>query len=706
MPISSLNDWFYCLTDNSPFLFAILDSNDCYLYTNQRYGELSGLSASSLKGLSDRDTLGESFYQTVKPHYDKARRGEYAEGEVVIADGYHHSSFHFSVAPLTHYQDKQGRPCVIFHAADTSERQVLSSALEEADEKYYQLSQLIDDGCCVIEGGCILSANPAAATILGVETCDDLIGEPVADYLLLAGKSESADNHHSIAEILAQVESGQSIDAVGAKNGVSVCVYQSPIHLLGKQAHMLRLQASPAQVKTITPSASAISRKVGLQHSAYMDALTGLYNRYGFSRELDKFIGAQTPLAMLYLDIDNFKNINDSLGHHVGDRVLQDIAQRLRSLLSADTIIGHLGGDEFAVLLPKPATEDAPSQLAEKVVGAISQPFELHYFSKYLACSVGMVRYPEDGKDARQLLQNADTAMYEAKEQGRNRVVVYDDSMSKEARMRLWLEIELQKALQNNGLEVWYQPKVNASDFRINGAEALVRWKHPIEGYISPGRFIPVAERCGLIEALGRHVMREVFQNVRRWRQQGLLPGRVAINLSPEQFSSPKLIEHMEKLIRATGAHPEDITFELTESAVMKNDEHALKMLNAIKALGFALSIDDFGTGYSSLSYLARFPLDELKIDRAFIHEMDALSKQVTLVESIIHLGRAMEMTVVAEGVETRQQASVLTNLHCDTIQGYYFHSPMPKQEFEKLLLKTKPNKQPPLALPSATHPG
>ena len=697
MPIPPLNDWFYCLTDNSPFFFAILDSSDRYVYANPRYCELAGLSAVSLKGLSDTDTLGDAFYQAVRPHYDQARRGDGAEGEVVIAGEYHSSSFHFSVVPLKNYTDEQGKPCVIFHAVDTSERQILASALEEADEKYHRLSSLIDDGCCVVEDGCILSANPAAATLLGAVSLEDLVGEPIDHYLSLGDKS------HSVTDRLIGRKSGERIDTWSVKRNVPVSVYSSPIHVLGKQANMLRLNAADTEVRRLKPTQHDGISKVGEQQWANIDALTGLYNRYGFSSELDKLIRAQTPLAMLYLDVDNFKNINDSLGHHVGDRVLQDIAQRLRALLSADTIIGHLGGDEFAVILPKPATEDAPDQLADKVVGAISQPFELHYFSKYLACSVGMVRYPEHGKDARQLLQNADTAMYEAKEQGRNRIVDYNDSMSKEARMRLWLEVELQKALQNKSLEVWYQPKVNAGDFRINGAEALVRWKHPVEGYISPGRFIPVAERCGLIEALGRLVMREVFQNVRRWRQQGLLPGRVAINLSPEQFSSPKLIEHMEKLLKATGANPEDITFELTESAVMRNDEHALTMLNAIKSLGFALSIDDFGTGYSSLSYLARFPLDELKIDRAFIHEMDTLSKQVTLVESIIHLGRAMEMTVVAEGVETRQQASVLTNLHCDTLQGYYFHSPMPKREFETLLHKNKPQNQPPQLL-APTH--
>jgi EAL domain-containing protein (putative c-di-GMP-specific phosphodiesterase class I) len=284
--------------------------------------------------------------------------------------------------------------------------------------------------------------------------------------------------------------------------------------------------------------------------------------------------------------------------------------------------------------------------------------------------------------------------MYEAKSRGRNRLIKFHDQMNKEARMRLWLEIELQKALQNNGLEVWYQPKVNARDFSINGAEALIRWKHPVEGYISPGAFIPVAEKAGLIEKLGRVVMREVFNTVKRWKSQQILPGRVAINLSPEQFGNPKLIEYMEKLLRTTNLPASCITFELTESAVMSDSDHTIQMLEGIKKLGFALSIDDFGTGYSSLSYLARFPIDELKIDRAFISEIDTLPKQVTVIENIINLGRSLGLTVVAEGVETREQATLLSNLNCHSIQGFHFYRPQPKHEVEQLLLQNLRHKK------------
>ena len=280
--------------------------------------------------------------------------------------------------------------------------------------------------------------------------------------------------------------------------------------------------------------------------------------------------------------------------------------------------------------------------------------------------------------------------MYEAKNRGRNRLVIFSEAMSKEVRMRLWLEIELQKALQHNGLEVWYQPKVNAKNFEIDGAEALVRWKHPVEGYISPAQFIPIAERSGLIEQLGRVVMREVFTTVNHWKKQQLLKGRVAINLSSQQFENPNLINFVDKLRQSTGINADDFTFELTESAVMSDGEHTIQMLNAIKKQGFALSIDDFGTGYSSLSYLARFPLDELKIDRAFIKDIDTISKQIILIENIINIGKSLNMSVVAEGIETHQQATLLSNLNCDYIQGFHFHRPMPKQELEALLLKEK----------------
>ncbi|GLT18489.1 hypothetical protein GCM10007938_22680 [Vibrio zhanjiangensis] len=421
--------------------------------------------------------------------------------------------------------------------------------------------------------------------------------------------------------------------------------------------------------------------KLTISDRHHSDTLT----RLGFTQYLNQLVEDEVPLLLLYLDIDNFKNINDSLGHHIGDKVLVEVSHRLAKFLPKNTIIGHLGGDEFGVIIPKPNDSTTADILADQIISLINKPFDLQHFSKGLSCSIGSVSYPENGTNARLLLQNADTAMYEAKNRGRNRLIKFNKKMNKEARTRLWLEIELQKALKQNGLEVWYQPKVNAQNFSINGAEALIRWKHPIKGYISPSSFIPIAERAGLIERLGRVVIREVFNTVRQWERQGILPGRIAINLSPEQFGNPTLVTYVEKLLRRTELDPSCITFELTESAVMSDSKHTLKMLNAIKSLGFSLSIDDFGTGYSSLSYLARFPVDELKIDRTFISDIDTLPKQITVIENIINLGNSLNLSVVAEGVETKQQAALLSSLNCHSIQGFHFFHPHPKHEVELL---------------------
>ncbi|MDO6704739.1 bifunctional diguanylate cyclase/phosphodiesterase [Photobacterium sp. 1_MG-2023] len=673
MPTELIHNWFFQLTGNSPFLFAILDKDHRYVAVNHHYCQLSGLSREELVGRCDTDILGAVFYATLKPYYERALLGESMEGEVILNEHRHHTSLHFSVSPLRN--DASEITHIVMHAIDTSERLQLSHALAEREEHFHQLSHLVSDGCLLIEKNQILSANATAAQILGFASAEALVGEDLGQLLI------DSRNHRPFGEQLAALSNGKTYHCLTSAQ----CQTEHALTLILKDTQVV---GSPASLVVLRQAQTHQVQPEQVEQLIHTDPLTGLFNRHGFSRRLEQMITRQIPLAMLYLDIDNFKNINDSLGHHIGDRVLQEISQRLRQLLPENAVIGHLGGDEFGILLPEPAHTDIGEQVSKKIIALVNQPFDLLHFSKHLACSIGMVNYPGNGSDARMLLQHADTAMYEAKNRGRNRMVTFDETMNKEARMRLWLEIELQKALQNRGLEVWYQPKVSARDFSIHGAEALVRWKHPIEGYISPAQFIPVAERSGLIEQLGKVVMREVFTTVKRWKQQGLLPGRVAINLSPQQFGNPNLIQYVADLQRTTGVNPNDITFELTESAMMGENEHTIQMLNAIKKLGFALSIDDFGTGYSSLSYLARFPLDELKIDRAFIKDLETVPKQLTLIENIINLGKALKMCVVAEGVETRQQAALLSNLNCDYIQGFHFFRPLPKHDLETILLK------------------
>lgn len=678
MPSQQLKHWFATLTSNSPFFFAILDKKHNYRMVSDRYCDIAGLSHEEIIGLNDCQVLGEQFYKKLAPYYQRAFKGTHVEAEITLDETDLETSLHFSLSPV--FEGNEIR-FVVFHAVDTSEKQILVRSLEESESKFAKLTQLLPDGLLLIEDDIIISANPASARLLGLNSPHELLGEELS-RLFIDENSKKVFSHR----LSALISDKPFVCLTSARCGFErkVQLHADSTAILGSESQIILIQDADDTPKNLSSASN---------EDIHIDSLTKLYNRFGFTKRLEQLIKKQTPLLVFYLDIDNFKNINDSLGHHIGDKVIQEVSARLKRLLPNQAIIGHLGGDEFGVILPEPENTRMAEILSDRIISLINQPFDLHHFSKRLACSIGSVRYPEDGQDARILLQNADTAMYEAKDRGRNRLIKFNDQMNKEARMRLWLEIELQKALQQNGLEVWYQPKVNARDFSINGAEALVRWKHPVEGYISPGSFIPVAERAGLIEHLGRVVMRDVFNTVKRWKQQGILPGRVAINLSPEQFGNPQLIDFMEKLLHTTELDPSCITFELTESAVMSDSEHTLQMLNAIKKLGFALSIDDFGTGYSSLSYLARFPIDELKIDRAFINDIDTLPKQVTVIENIINLGKSLDLTVVAEGVETHQQATLLSNLQCNAIQGFHFYRPQPKHEIEELFVQNRRHK-------------
>ncbi len=668
-----LQHWFEKITSHSPFFFAVLDRQHNYVMVNDRYSDVSGLIASELVGMNDTQILGEQFYQHLKEYYQRAFKGETLETEITLYNVDIEMSLHFSLAPL--FNDKQQVDHVVFHAVDTSEKQILIRSLEDSENKFSTLTALLPDGLLLVEDNFIISANPSAARLLGFDEPSKLLNEELS-RLFIDEISRKPFSTHLAEQLTGIPQTCLTSEHCGFERRIQL--HASSTQILGSNSQLVLIQDASA-----TKQLSASN-----QTDIHIDGLTGLYNRLGFTKRLEHLIQNNIPLVMLYLDIDNFKNINDSLGHHIGDKVIQEVSSRLKRLLPQQAILGHLGGDEFGLILPEPEHHRSAEMLSERIISLINQPFDLQHFSKRLACSIGSVQYPSDGSDARILLQNADTAMYEAKERGRNRLIKFHDQMNKEARMRLWLEIELQKALQQNGLEVWYQPKVNARDFSVNGAEALVRWKHPVEGYISPAAFIPVAEKAGLIEHLGRVVMRDVFSTVKRWKQQGILPGRVAINISPEQFGNLQLVDYLEKLLRTTALDPSCITFELTESAVMSDSEHTLQMLNAIKKLGFNLSIDDFGTGYSSLAYLARFPLDELKIDRSFITDIDTLPKQITVIENIINIGKSLNLTVVAEGVETQQQATLLSNLNCNSIQGFHFHRPQPKDEVEELFAK------------------
>lgn len=439
-----------------------------------------------------------------------------------------------------------------------------------------------------------------------------------------------------------------------------------------------------------------------LRQMAYFDSLTALPNRRLFTEQLSLLLRIATRnnqmLALLFLDLDNFKRINDSLGHSAGDLLLREVGARLSGCIRESDVLGHyvesdgsridvsrLGGDEFTVVLNQIENADSAAIVARRILDALSAPMIIDGHELVVTPSIGIAIAPRDAGDVEGLLKAADTAMYHAKSSGKNNYLYYDSDMDTAGVDRLKLETELRKAIERNELVLHYQPQVDTESGTVIGAEALVRWEHPEQGLVPPFKFIPLAEEMGLIIDLGDWVLEEACRQMVELREQGIELPKVAVNVSAMQFTT-RFITRVEDVLRETGLDPGSLELELTEGMVMDNSNETIKALNDLKVLGVSLSIDDFGTGYSSLSYLSRFPLDELKIDRSFVIDLDKSDNDASLVIAIISMAKSMNLNLVAEGVETHEQYHFLTQNGANVIQGYLFSKPVPAQELRPLL--------------------
>jgi diguanylate cyclase (GGDEF)-like protein len=427
-----------------------------------------------------------------------------------------------------------------------------------------------------------------------------------------------------------------------------------------------------------------------LHHLVLHDNLTKLPNRTLLEDRIGHAIASAKRsgayFAVMFVDLDRFKTINDSLGHDYGDKLLQQVAQRLTSTLRAEDTVARVGGDEFVVLLKDLAEPQASAQIAEKVLAALFEPLYIDNQEQNISSSIGISIYPNDGEDLRTLMVSADVAMYHAKKMGRNNFQFFTADMNTIARARLEMERSLRRAMEHCDFELHYQPKVNVKSGSIIAMEALVRWKHPERGLVSPVEFIPLAEELGLIIPLGAWVLSTACQQNKQWQDAGLPALRVAVNLSAVQFRQKNLAEFIGQILEDSGLDPSYLELEVTESAIMHNAEDAIRILGKLHAMGIHISIDDFGTGYSSLSYLRRFPLDTLKIDRSFVHELSSNPDDAAIVKSVIALAHSLRLRVVAEGVEDEMQLSYLRSLGCDEYQGFHRSRPLPPAEFAELL--------------------
>jgi diguanylate cyclase (GGDEF)-like protein len=423
-----------------------------------------------------------------------------------------------------------------------------------------------------------------------------------------------------------------------------------------------------------------------IAHLAHYDALTDLPNRVLFRERLEQALKVVRPgeqLAVLYIDIDEFKSVNDALGHAVGDELLKGVAGRLRTCLKASDVAARLGGDEFAIIQTAIKKQSETTQLVDRIYAAIRQPFECSGHLITTDASIGIALAPGDGLDLDQLLRNADLALYGAKGDGRRTYRFFEAGMDARAKARRILELELRQAISDGGLDAYYQPVLNLEDGKISSCEALLRWRHPERGMISPAEFIPVAEETGLINELGRWVLNTACAEAANWPEAV----RVAVNVSPVQFRSQTLALNVASALAASGLAASRLELEITEAVLIRDDEGALEVLHQLRKLGVRIALDDFGTGYSSLSYLQRFPFDKIKIDRSFIKDLAGSGASSSIVQAVVNIAAASDMTTTAEGVETEQQRNLLYILGCTEMQGYLFSPAIPAVEVRRLLL-------------------
>ena len=435
-------------------------------------------------------------------------------------------------------------------------------------------------------------------------------------------------------------------------------------------------------------------RQEHLQRLAHFDNLTHLPNRVLYcDRLLQSILHAERTrqrIAVMFVDLDHFKDINDSAGHRVGDLLLTEAADRLQSIIRASDTVARMGGDEFTILLPNVKDPENAGNVAGKIVKTLSEPYRVDGNEFYITASVGVTLYPDDGKTVDELLKNADTAMYKAKSDGKNTFQFYSHDMLSTVTTRMILLNSLHQAVKRQEFVLHYQPKMNTVRNRIIGMEALIRWNHPELGMIVPDRFIPLAEETGLIIPIGEWVIRECCLQMLKWKAKGCPPLPISINVSAVQFKRQNFAEAVQQVIEETGADPSLLELEITESAIMQDVGFTIQTLKRFKEMGITICIDDFGTGYSSLSQLKRFPIDTLKIDRSFIVNIAKNTDDQSIVLAIISMAQSLGLKVIAEGVETDSQLSLLCKQGCQEMQGFYFSKPLPSEQVERLMMENR----------------
>ena len=552
--------------------------------------------------------------------------------------------------------------------------------------------------------GRFISVSDSLAHSFGCERREDVVGRTDFDFF-----AESLARAYRIAEVNIMTTGVAVVDAVVKhvwpdghitwslnvakplrdKNQKIVGVWGTNKDITEQKLLEQELAEQTQRANEMTKLAMAQAQRN--EYMAYHDGLTGLANRSSFSALLSQSMSEaqrfDRQLAVVFLDLDRFKQINDTLGHDAEDQLLREVATRLEASVRDSDTVARLGGDEFVVLLPELEDGSHAATVARKILSVIAEPFTLIGHEFRITASLGISVYPQDGLDEQTLTKNADIAMYQAKDEGKNNFQFYSETLNAHSLERLTLESSLRNALERDEFCLYYQAKRDIGSGNITGMEALLRWEHPDLGIVAPMRFIPVAEETGLIVPIGKWALKTAcLQNV-AWQKQGLPPSSIAVNLTARQFFDEHLLADVRSILEVSGMDPRLLELEITESLLIHDVANTLRILTELKALGIRIAIDDFGTGYSSLATLQRFPLDAVKIDRSCIRDIIGTTQNAGLADAIIAMGKSLSLTVVAQGVETREQAEFLRAHTCDELQGFYFNKPLPADEFTQLLL-------------------
>ncbi|MGE5118023.1 MAG: EAL domain-containing protein [Betaproteobacteria bacterium] len=664
---------FRLLADNVPVLIAYFDaeSNRC-LFANKEYARTFGRDERSVLGLTVAEIIGPAAAAEIQPYVDRMlqqRQPVSYERRLHDAAG----QPRWIEVDLLPHLDAEGAPIAAFVLiSDISKFRLAEQAVRESEERLAKFMQASAEGIVFHKGGVITDANPPLCALIGY-TLDELVGRRTLEFVA----------PDAVAKVAAVMASGQETSydsAIVHKDGTRIPV-EFIVRTMEHNGERLRMTI----VRDMRDREAARSR---IHHLAHHDALTGLPNRAAFIEHLERLTHpdgeARRTLALLFIDLDHFKRVNDSLGHLAGDRLLQTVALRITAVLRATDLVSRFGGDEFLVLLDDAARRQDVEDVARKLLGVIEAPFDAEGRPISVSPSIGVALYPEHGGTPTELIKHADAAMYLAKSRGRANVQFFDPGTASAAYSALVLEGELAQGLERGEFVMHFQPQLAARDGAYVGSEALIRWRHPRRGLLPPDEFIPLAEQRRLMLPIGRWALHEAARSAQTWRGGPLERAPVAVNLSSMQFQAVDFVDSVLDVLRDTGLAGERLELELTERMLMSDLPRVKHTLRRLKNLGIRISVDDFGTGYSSLGHLKELPIDKMKIDSSFVRDLPGQRDSAAIATAIIQMGRSLGITVIAEGVETDAQREFLAAAGCDELQGSAIGAPMASEALER----------------------